>query len=185
MFLALTLRTAAAEPAPLRQKAHHSNSTMAPSSKNKRKHHPDDDDESGEAIWSNLGLDPQDLRAVLRLDESRLAALLAHIAIQGDIKTVSLEKARKDLLASFLSTTWTDLAEEPSLNLGPRFIKNDFSQLELRECRLPPSFFKPLLATAWRFIDVYQEPGDQTREAACLRIFDPVCCSRLVTRSRL
>lgn len=161
---------------------------MAPSSKNRRKNHRDDDDDddrSGEAIWSNLGLDPQDLHAVLGLDKSQLATLLAHIAIQGDVKTLSFKKARTDLLAPFSSTTWADLAEEQSLNLRPQFLKNDFRQLDLRECRLPPSFFKPLLATAWRFIDVYQEPGDQTREAARLRIFDPVRRSRLVTRSRL
>lgn len=159
---------------------------MAPNSTTKRKRDRDDDDDgSGKAIWADLGLDPDDLHVVLGLDKSRLATLLAHIAIQADIKTTSFKKARTDLLASFSSTTWADLAEHPSLNLHRQFRKQDFGQLELRKCRLPPSFFKPLLATAWRFIDVYQEPGDQTREAARLRIFNPVRCSRLVTRSRL
>ena len=151
----------------------------------KRKRNRYDDDESGEAIWADLGLDPNDLHAVLGLDKSQLATLLAHIANQADVEATSFKKSRTNLRKSFSLITWADLAEGSSLNLHPRFRKVHFGELELRKCRLPPSFFKPLLATAWRFIDVYQEPDDQSREAARLRIFDPVRCSRLVTTSRL
>jgi hypothetical protein len=157
---------------------------MSTSSKNNRKHQRDEG--SAKAIWSDfLDLAPGDLDTLLQLDNRRLTKLLAHLANQGNVQMTSLKRARTSLLASFSSTTWANMAEEPSLKLASMFAKNDFGELDLRECRLPPSFFKPLLATAWRFIDVYQEPGDQTREASRLRIFDPVRCSRLVTRSRI
>ena len=112
-------------------------------------------------LWSNQ----------ITLPEDELAKLLGDIANHGKIKTAAISKARISL-PSFSGAKWTDLAKQFGF---PNTLDNDrFEQVVIPIYSLPPSVHELIFKAAWRTQDVYQERQVQRREAARVRIMDPV-----------
>lgn len=101
-----------------------------------------------------------------------IAAILAHIAQQAGVTDNPFKRSKLDL-PSLSRATWEDVSTElnlpPSpglLNLRPRFSPP--------ACFLPPSLHKAMFQAGWQAMDVYQEIGHQDREAARVKLFEPV-----------
>ena len=108
----------------------------------------------------------------LELPPEELAKVLADIANQGNVKTSSIKKARTSL-PSFSGVKWIDFAEK--IGLRNRLDNNQFERVTTPTYWLPPSIHEMMFEVAWRTQDVYQEHHVQRREAARVRIMDPVC----------
>lgn len=90
---------------------------------------------------------------LLQFNRDELAALFAHVANKAKISTVSLKKARIDLL-SFSVAKWSDLAPQ----FGPR---SHIRQLDLEtfttpKYYLPPSLHEAMFENAWHWQNVYR-----------------------------
>ena len=109
---------------------------------------------------------------LLELSGDELAKLLGDIANHGKIKTAAIKKARSSL-PSFSGAKWTDFAE--NFGLPDKLENSRFEQVTTPVFSLPPSVHELMFEAAWRTQDVYQERQAQRREAARIRIMDPVC----------
>ena len=108
----------------------------------------------------------------LELSGDDLAKLLGEIANLGKIKTVAIKKARTNL-PSFSGAKWIDFAE--NFGLHDTLENNQFEQVVTPAYCLPPSVHEIMFEAAWHTQDVYRERQQQRREAARVRIMDPVC----------
>jgi hypothetical protein len=75
---------------------------------------------------------------------------------------------------SFSKTKWTEFAAECGLP-PTRPLWLDLVHFTTPKYRLSPSFHEAILENAWHWQDVYRERKDQVREAARLRLLEPVC----------
>lgn len=90
--------------------------------------------------------------------------------MEGHISVAQLKRARVTLACS---TAWDAVAGKFNLP------QNSYSWSQLPEWKilvyfLPPSFRQQLYIAGWKAQDVYRETHEQNREAARLRILDPV-----------
>ena len=125
-----------------------------------------------EEVAASVNLEEGWLDKFLELPPDDLAKLLADIANHGKVKTAAFKKARTSL-PSFSSVKWIDFAEK--FGLHNRLENNKFEQVITPKYCLPPSIHEIMFEAAWRTQDVYQERQVQRREAARVRIMDPVC----------
>jgi hypothetical protein len=123
-----------------------------------------------EEVTASVDLEEGWLDKFLELPTDELTKLLADIANHGKIKTAAFKKARTSL-PSF-SAKWTDFAEK--FGLPNRLENNRFERVVTPVYSLPPSVHEIMFEAAWRTQDVYQERQVQRREAARVRIMDPV-----------
>jgi len=125
-----------------------------------------------EEVAASVDLEEGWLDKFLELPKDELAKLLGDIANHGKVKTVAIKKARTSL-PSFSGAKWADFAE--GFNLPVNMENNQFKRVVIPVYRLPPSVHEIMFEAAWRTQDVYQEWQAQRREAARVRIMDPVC----------
>jgi len=125
-----------------------------------------------EEATASIELEEGWLGKFLELAPEELAKVLANIANQGRVKTAAFKKARTSL-PSFSAVKWIDFAE--NFGLHNRLENNQFEQVTTPTYWLPPSIHEIMFEAAWHTQDVYQEWHVQRREAARVRIMDPVC----------
>jgi hypothetical protein len=124
-----------------------------------------------EDTTSSVDLEEGWVTKLLELPGDELAKLLGDIANHGKIKTAAIRKARISL-PSFCCEKWTDFAEQ--FGIPDKLDNNRFEQVVTPIYSLPPSVHELMFEAAWRTQDVYQERQEQRREAARVRIMDPV-----------
>src|SRR3954452_5355754 len=64
---------------------------------------------------------------------------------------------------SFSGAKWKDVSGTHNLPSNPALLLR-LPRFSTPLCRLPPSFHQEVGVAAWRSLDVFSEPGDQTRE---------------------
>lgn len=119
-----------------------------------------------------INLDKGMVDGLLDLNRDELAAVLGHIANEGNIPNATFKIARSTL-PSFSIVKWTDFASDFGLPTNPA--KVNLTCYSTPRFRLPPSFQKTMFQNSWNWQDVYRETADQPQEQARLRILDPVC----------
>ena len=119
-----------------------------------------------------INLDKGMVDGLLDLNRDELAAVLGHIANEGNIPNATFKMARCTL-PSFSIVKWTDLASDFGLPTNPA--KVNLTRYSTPRFRLPPSFQKTMFQNSWNWQDVYRETADQPQEQARLRILEPVC----------
>lgn len=124
-----------------------------------------------EDVAVSVDLEEGWINKFLELTQDELAKVLADIANHGKIKTAAIKKARTSL-PSFCGVEWTDFAQE--FGLAEKVADHEFEPVVTPVYSLPPSVHEIMFEAAWRTQDVYQERRQQTREAARVRIMDPV-----------
>ena len=83
-------------------------------------------------------------------------------------------KKKTSSCPSFLGAKWKDISGTHNLPSNPALLSN-LPRFSTPLCRLPPSFHQEVGMAAWRSLDVFSEPGDQTREAPHSRTLEAVC----------
>jgi hypothetical protein len=142
-----------------------------------KRRHTEPEDIDAEEVIEGINLNRGILDGLLDLNSDELAAVLAHIANEGNISTASFKMARTTL-PSFSTEKWTEFALRFGQRTNPEIV--DLTPYSTPRFRLPPSFQKIMFQNAWHWQDVYRETVDQTVEEPRLRIFEPVCCPRSV-----
>jgi hypothetical protein len=108
---------------------------------------------------------------LLTVEPDVLALIMGELANLAKVRMSQIKRARTGL-ESFSKAKWVTFAEHFGL-------PSDAAQLQLGHFptptyRLPLSFHEAVFETAWRAQDVFQERVKQNREAARVRILDPV-----------
>ena len=127
---------------------------------------------TAEEVAASIDLEEGWLNKLLELPTDELAKFLGDIANHGKVKTAAIKKARTSL-PSFSGVKWTDFAER--FGLPDSLENNRFKRVVTPVYCLPPSVHEIMFEAGWRTQDVYQERQAQRREAARVRIMDPVC----------
>jgi len=109
-----------------------------------------------------------------RLDNDKLASVLAQVANKANISTGKFKRARADL--PFPDAKWSKYAPRFGLTPGANNLnKNSFDTFKTPSYHLPPSFHVAIFENAWLWQEVYQKRSFERPEEASLRTLDPVC----------
>ena len=112
--------------------------------------------------------------ALKDLDADQRAVAIAHLCQQLGVTENQVKKSRLSLqsLLSFSSAKWAEVA--PQLGFPPNVKDLRLERFAPPMCLLPPSMHKAMFKEGWRMMDVYQERTEQDREAARVKLLEPV-----------
>jgi hypothetical protein len=110
---------------------------------------------------------------------AKVALAIAHLGglTATDLQTFS------ETVPAFSKARWDKVAPKFGLD-----ISRDIYQLETFSVpclSLPPSFHREVMRNSAQWLDVYQEAGSHSREAARVRLMDAVCCMRFLSTTWL
>ena len=111
-----------------------------------------------------------------------VAKAVISIATLGGLTIADLQ-AFSETAPPFAQARWNKVAPKFGLN-----VDRDIYQLEtfsVPSLSLPPSFHRKVMQDSAQWLDVYQETGSHTREAARVRLMDAVRCNILTIQSTL
>jgi hypothetical protein len=100
---------------------------------------------------------------------AKAAIAIAHL---GGLTLTDLQSFN-EILPAFPKARWDKVAPKFGLD-----VSRDIYQLEtftVPHLSLPPSFHKEVMRNSAQWLDVYQEAGSHSREAARVRLMDAVC----------
>ena len=104
------------------------------------------------------------------------------IASLGGLTVTDLQTF-SETVPAFAKARWNKIAPKFGLD-----VSRDINQLEtfsVPYLSLPPSFHREVMRNSAQWLDVYQEAGSHSREAARIRLMDAVCCTVFITRGSL
>jgi len=81
-------------------------------------------------------------------------------------------------VTSFSNARWPTVA--PKFGLEAAQDIHQLNYFSVKRLSLPPSFHKLVMCIASQWLDVYQETTSQSKEAARVRLLEPVCCTRFL-----
>lgn len=106
------------------------------------------------------------------LDADDASTVLAFLGNEAGVNELKLKRKRIALLPSFSSEKWADIAGE--LDLPARIKDLHLDHFSPPSCILPSSLQKRMFMGCWDAMEVYQEKLSQTRNAARLKLLEPV-----------
>lgn len=105
----------------------------------------------------------------------KLPTIIAHLINISRVDEREIKRA-KIILPSFSKTKWKDVADK--LGYPDDAMQMQLSTFSPPDCFLPPSFHEACFINGWKAMDVFSERLAQDREAARLRLLDPVSRNR-------
>src|SRR4051812_26237934 len=106
--------------------------------------------DSIEDAFNAVRLDEGWLPALLSINAEHLALIIGYMANSASISSSAIKKARTGL-TSFSDAKWKDFATSYCLAKNPAFL--ELKKFSIPVYRLPRSFHKPIMETAWRTLD--------------------------------
>ena len=127
--------------------------------------------DSVENAFAAVRLEDGWLPALLSIDAEHLALIIGYMANSASISSSAIKKARTSL-TSFSDAKWKDFATRYFLAKSPAFL--ELKKFPIPVYRLPQSFHKPIMETAWRTLDAFRETTEQDNESTRVRTLDSV-----------
>jgi hypothetical protein len=135
------------------------------------------------AELDSLGLDEFTTKLKERGGRDLVAKVTLAIAHLGGLTATDLQTFSETVPSFSKKARWDRVAPKFGLD-----VSRDIYQLETFSVpclSLPPSFHRQVMRNSAQWLDVYQEAGSHSREAARMRLMDAVCFMRFLSTTWL